>query len=130
MLGPGCEEVTLAALREFPGGLQVGGTALKFFSDRLYDLSLTVPHHPRDLGGITTANAKTYIEAGASQVIVTSFVFRDGAVDLERLQELVELVGKERIVIDLSCRKKPDNPSGPYYVVTNKWTQYTDYEVK
>jgi phosphoribosylformimino-5-aminoimidazole carboxamide ribotide isomerase len=63
-------------------------------------------------------------------VIVTSFVFRDGAVDLGRLQELVDLVGKERIVIDLSCRKKPDNPSGPYYVVTNKWTQYTDYEVK
>jgi phosphoribosylformimino-5-aminoimidazole carboxamide ribotide isomerase len=63
-------------------------------------------------------------------VIVTSYVFRDGEVDLVRLKELVDLVGKERIVIDLSCRKKPDNPQGPYYVVTNKWTQYTNYEVK
>ena len=107
MLGPNCEEAALAALRTFPGGLQLGG-------------------------GITLDNAMPYLEAGASHVIVTSFVFRDGAVDLTRLQALRDLVGKERLVIDLSCRKKPEDrerPDAPYYVVTNKWTQYTNYAV-
>ena len=48
----------LAALRAYPGGLQVGG-------------------------GITDANASEFLEAGASAVIVTSFVFRDGRIDYE-----------------------------------------------
>jgi len=104
MLGPKCEDSALSSLRAFPGGLQIGG-------------------------GITLDNAKQYLEAGASHVIVTSFVFKDGKVDLERLQSLVALVGKKRLVIDLSCRRRPENPTGPFYVVTNKWTLYTDYEV-
>jgi phosphoribosylformimino-5-aminoimidazole carboxamide ribotide isomerase len=105
MLGPGCEEAALEALNTFPGGLQIGG-------------------------GITCDNAKKYLDAGASHVVVTSFVFQNGQIDMDRLRALVSLVGKDRIVIDLSCRKKPENPDGPYYVVTNKWTQFTDYEVK
>jgi len=104
MLGPQCEDAALDSLRAFPRGLQIGG-------------------------GITTENAMQYLDAGASHVIVTSFVFRDGKVDLERLQSLVALVGKERLVIDLSCRRKPDAPDGPFYVVTNKWTLFTDYAV-
>ena len=110
MLGPNCEEAAFAALRTFPGGLQIGG-------------------------GITIDNAMQYLDAGASHVVVTSYVFRDGQVDLPRLSALRDLVGKERLVLDLSCRKKPVNANtpasdtNPYYVVTNKWTQYTDYTV-
>ena len=71
----------LAALTEYPGGLQVGG-------------------------GITVENAGEFLDAGASHVIVTSYVFRDGRIDYERLDELVEAVGKERLVLDLSCKKR------------------------
>lgn len=85
------------ALKAFPGGLQIGG-------------------------GITTENAKEFIEAGATHVIVTSYVFRDGIVDYDRLNALVDAVGKEHIVLDLSCRKKDED----YYVVTNRWQTFTD----
>lgn len=71
----------------------------------------------------------TYIDAGASHVIVTSHVFHDGNISFDRLEELVRLIGKERLVIDLSCRKRPENPAGPFYVVTDKWTKYTDYAI-
>lgn len=70
-----------------------------------------------------------YLEAGALHVIVTSFVFNEGVIDLPRLQALSKLVGKERLVIDLSCRKKIDDGSGLFYVVTNKWTKYTDFAI-
>ena len=85
-----------AALRAYPGGLQVGG-------------------------GIHADNAKEYLEAGASQVIVTSYVFHDGAVDYERLKELVSAIGKERLVLDLSCRKI----EGQYRIVTDRWQKAT-----
>lgn len=81
------------------------------------------------LGGITSANAKKYIELGATHVIVTSFVFQDGQINFERLKELVKLVGKEKLILDLSCRKKKDDDSNTFYVVTNKWTKYTDFPV-
>ena len=79
-------------------------------------------------GGINDTNAQEWLDYGASHVIVTSFVFRNGTIDLERLQNLVNTVGgKERLVLDLSCRKKTDD--GPYYVVTDRWQTYTDYPV-
>ncbi len=87
----------LAALKEYPGGLQVGG-------------------------GITTQNAKEYLEAGASHVIVTSFVFHDGKVDFKRLEELAEVVGREHLVLDLSCKKV----DGVYRIVTDRWQKLTD----
>lgn len=87
----------LLALKEYPGGLQVGG-------------------------GINPSNAKEFLDAGASHVIVTSYVFRDGKIDYERLEEMVRLVGKEHLVLDLSCRKKGDE----YYIVTDRWQKYTD----
>ncbi|MBD5527344.1 MAG: phosphoribosylformimino-5-aminoimidazole carboxamide ribotide isomerase [Lachnospiraceae bacterium] len=86
----------LAALRAYPGGLQVGG-------------------------GIHGGNAGEYLEAGASQVIVTSYVFHDGRVDYERLEELKSLVGRERLVLDLSCRKL----EGQYRIVTDRWQKAT-----
>ena len=87
----------LAALQVYPGGLQVGG-------------------------GITAENAHEFLRAGASHVIVTSYVFRDGRVDYDRLEKLVQAVGKEHLVLDLSCRKK----DGSYYIVTDRWQKFTD----
>lgn len=100
MLGPGNEQAALSALHTYPGGLQVGG-------------------------GITAQNARHYLDAGASHVIVTSYIFHDGILDMERLGRLVEAVGKERLVIDLSCRKR----EGKWFVVTDKWTKFSDFEV-
>lgn len=87
----------LAALRAYPGGLQVGG-------------------------GIHRGNAEEYLEAGASQVIVTSYVFHDGRVDFERLEELKSALGRERLVLDLSCRKL----EGQYRIVTDRWQKATE----
>ncbi len=100
MLGPGNEQAALAALQAYPGGLQVGG-------------------------GITAENAKQYIDAGASHVIVTSYIFHDGLLDMERLNKLVHTVGRDKLVIDLSCRKRDDK----WFVVTDKWTKFSDFEV-
>lgn len=91
------KEQALIALSAFPMGLQAGG-------------------------GITDRNAEEFLEAGASHVIVTSFVFREGRIDYERLGQLVKAVGRERIVLDLSCRKK----DGKYYIMTDRWQKYTD----
>ena len=100
MLGPGNEDAALDALSAWPGGMQVGG-------------------------GITAANAKYWLERGASAVIVTSYVFKDGQVYEERLRELVDLVGRDKLVIDLSCRQR----HGRYYVVTDRWQKFTEVEV-
>merc|ERR1711871_464099 len=62
--------------------------------------------------------------------VVTSFVFREGEIQFERSESLVSLVGKDRLVLDLSCRRRKDDPSDEnFYVVTNKWTRYTDYPI-
>jgi phosphoribosylformimino-5-aminoimidazole carboxamide ribotide isomerase len=95
-LGPGNQEAALAALKAFPGGMQMGG-------------------------GITPENAGFFLDAGASHVIVTSYVFREGRVDYERLDYLVKTVGKERLVLDLSCRKR----DGDYWIVTDRWKNFT-----
>ena len=87
----------LAALNAYPGGLQIGG-------------------------GITPANAEEYLDAGASHVIVTSYVFKDGKLHYDRLGEMVTAVSKEKLVLDLSCRKKGND----YYIVTDRWQKYTD----
>ncbi len=88
------------ALNAYPNGLQIGG-------------------------GITAENAREYIEAGASHVIVTSYVFKDGEIQWDNLRKLVGEVGKEHVVLDLSCRKK----DGRYYVVTNRWQTFTQVQV-
>ena len=87
----------LKALAAWPGGLQIGG-------------------------GIHDENAEEFLRAGASQVIVTSFVFKDGQFKEENLNRLVHAVGKEQLVLDLSCRKKDD----AYYIVTDRWQKFTD----
>lgn len=72
-----------------------------------------------------------YLEAGAAQVIVTSFVFHDGSIDFHRLSALRDLVGRHRLVLDLSCRRKAgcQEDSQTFFVVTNKWTKYTDFAI-
>lgn len=102
MLGAdeGSRKAAMEATAAFPGGLHVGG-------------------------GINASNAMDFIDAGASHVIVTSFVFRDGILDEERLQQLVKLVGKERLVLDLSCRAR----DGQYWVVTDRWQKFSGLSV-
>jgi len=76
-------------------------------------------------GGITTENAAQFLDAGASHVIVTSYVFKDGMINMGRLEKLKSEVGRERLVLDLSCRKK-DNE---YYVVTDRWQKFTEMKL-
>ncbi len=90
----------ILALEEYPQGLQVGG-------------------------GITADNAPDYIRAGASHVIVTSYVFKGGIIRYDRLSELEKTVGKEHLVLDLSCKKTSDG----YYIVTDRWQNMTQEKV-
>ena len=95
-LGPGNEAAALTALQTWPDGLQIGG-------------------------GIGLENAAQWIDAGAQAVIVTSWVFHDGVVDESRLQHLSTKIGKNRLVLDLSCRKR----DGQYLIVTDRWQTFT-----
>lgn len=86
----------LEALRAYPGGLQAGG-------------------------GITPQNAAEFLNAGASHVIVTSYVFRQGKICYDRLEEMQKAVGKEHLVLDVSCRRLSEE----YFVVTDRWQRVT-----
>ena len=94
------KQQAMLALREYPGGLQVGG-------------------------GITAENANEFLQAGASHVIVTSYVFRDGKIHYDNLRKLCDAVGKEQLVLDLSCRKRGED----YYIVTDRWQKFTDERI-
>ena len=100
LLGPGNETAARAALAAYPGGLQLGG-------------------------GVNVDNAAAWLDAGASHVIVTSWVFQGGRVDFERLASLTRAVGRERLVIDLSCRVR----DGEYFVVTDRWQKFTNVTI-
>ena len=76
-------------------------------------------------GGIHAENAEEFLEAGASHVIVTSYVFCDGKINWKNMEKLKHAVGKENVVIDLSCRKKEDG----YYIVTDRWQKFTDVKL-
>jgi len=100
MLGPGNEEAAAEALAAWPGGLQIGG-------------------------GITADNAASWLERGASHVIVTSYLFQNGRLREDHLERIVSEVGRERLVIDLSCKRK----DGRWFVVTDRWTVFSDFEL-
>jgi phosphoribosylformimino-5-aminoimidazole carboxamide ribotide isomerase, eukaryotic type len=100
MLGSGNEDAALRALKAYPKGLQIGG-------------------------GITTDNAEFYINNGASHDIVTSYVFKNGEINFENLNRLRDKVGKNNLVLDLSCRVK----NNKYFVVTDRWQKFTNFEV-
>ena len=101
MLGPGSEDAARSALAAYPSGLQLGG-------------------------GITADNAGAWLEYGATHVIVTSFLFEQGTLSASRLQAMVHAVGKDRLVIDISCRRGHD---GEYYVATNRWQTVTTTQI-
>lgn len=73
-------------------------------------------------GGITADNAGEFLNAGATHVIVTSYVFKNGRINYTNLQNLVNAVGKQHIVLDLSCKRAGDD----YYIVTDRWQKMTD----
>lgn len=104
------KQQAVEALHAYPGGLQIGG-------------------------GITAENARFYIEEGASHVIVTSYVFKDGKINYDNLNKLVAAVGKEHVVLDLSCRYAAENGiheeqmKPGYYVVTDRWQKFTTEKV-
>jgi phosphoribosylformimino-5-aminoimidazole carboxamide ribotide isomerase len=100
MLGPGNETAAREALAAFPDGMHVGG-------------------------GINLDNAQSWLDAGASHVIVTSWLFRDGKVDLDRVRALAAAIGKQRLVLDLSCRRRDDE----YWVVTDRWQNFTEFRI-
>jgi len=105
MLGKGNNEAAKAALAAYPGGLQVGG-------------------------GITADNAKEYLDAGASHVIVTSWIFPEGKLDRERLELLSKTVGRERLVLDLSCKRVSAPEESPRWkIAINRWQTLIDIEV-
>ena len=99
-LGPGNEDAAKEALAAWPGGLQIGG-------------------------GIHTDNAQEWLAAGASHVIVTSWLFENASFSRDRLRQLVEKTGPERLVIDLSCRRTPHG----WTVAMDRWQTLTDLEV-
>ena len=90
----------MLALAAYQGGLQIGG-------------------------GVSPDNAGEYLKAGASHVIVTSYVFKDGKISWEKLEQMEQAAGKEHLVLDLSCRKK----DGLYYIVTDRWQKFTEHVV-
>lgn len=76
-------------------------------------------------GGMTDENAAFFLEQGASHIIVTSFVFKEGKINVDNLKKIFAVTGKERLVLDLSCRKK----DGTYYIVTDRWQKFTDVKL-
>lgn len=90
------KEQALLALRAYPGGMQVGG-------------------------GMNPDNAWEFLDAGASHVIATSYVFREGVIRYEHLQYLADTVGREHLVLDLSCRRQGSD----YFIVTDRWQKST-----
>ena len=99
-LGVGNQDAARAALQAWPGGMQYGG-------------------------GVNPQNASLFLDAGASHVIVTSYVFSSGRIDYGKLDRLVNVVGREHLVLDLSCRRR----NGDFYVVTDRWQHFTEEKV-
>lgn len=99
-LGPGNQEQALSALSKWPGGLQFGG-------------------------GVNADNAQTFLDAGASHVIVTSYLFDGGQFSWSRLEEVKSVTGKDRLILDLSCRR---TESG-WNIATDRWQTVTELGV-
>ncbi len=97
---PETKQEALQSLKSFPNGLQIGG-------------------------GITDQNAKEFLNAWASHVIVSSYIFENGKLSYEKLEKLIAITGKDRLVLDLSCRKKDDK----YIVVIDRWQTFTNFEI-
>jgi len=100
MLGAGNEEAAERALKAYPNGMQIGG-------------------------GINSENAEKYLEAGAAAVIVTSYIFPNGKFSLENLKAISSKIGKENLVVDLSCY----GAQNKWIVAINRWQTLTDFHI-
>ncbi len=100
MLGPDNKDAAFESLGAFKGGLQVGG-------------------------GVIPDNALCYLNAGASHVIVTSYVFQNGQFKEDSLSYISSIVGRDKLVLDLSCKMK----NGAYWVVTDRWQRFTSLQI-
>lgn len=96
-LGPGNKQAAESALAAYPEGLQIGG-------------------------GVELMNAAGWLDAGASHVIVTSWLFPDAVLSRDRVESLAVEVGASRVVIDLSARFV----NGDYVVFIDRWRKATD----
>lgn len=104
-LGAGNTDAAREAMSAWPGGMQIGG-------------------------GINIRNAVEWLEAGASKVIVTSWLFdQDGRFREDRLRELAQEVGREKIVVDLSCRRTVNDHQSGWTVAMNRWQTLTDLKI-
>lgn len=99
-LGPGNQEQALNALRAWPQGLQFGG-------------------------GVNAENATAYLEAGASHVIVTSYLFEGGQFCWKRLETITREIGSDQLVLDLSCRRSEQG----WKIATDRWQTITDTKI-
>ena len=100
-LGQGNESAAQEALKAYPQGMQIGG-------------------------GIHSQNAESYLQQRASAVIVTSFLFdAKGHFQKSKLDAMVSAVGKENLVIDLSCRRFASG----WIVAMNRWQTPTDLQI-
>ena len=103
-------------------------TTSPYYEETKRQAMLALSAYPKGLqvgGGIHCENAESFLDAGASHVIVTSYVFRDGKISWENLKKLEQVVGKKHLVLDLSCRKK----DGTYFIVTDRWQKFTEVQV-
>ena len=99
-----------------------------YYEADLEQAKLALAAYPQGLqigGGINADNAEQFLDMGARQVIVTSYVFKDGKVNYNNLEKILAAVGKEHLVLDLSCRKK----DGDYYIVTDRWQKFTEEKI-
>ena len=94
------QQEVIKALKSYPAGLCVGGS-------------------------ITSDNAQKFLNAGARQVIISSYVFTKGKLNLKRLQKIVRTIGKENLILDLSCKKN----SKTYFVAINRWQTLTNFKI-
>ena len=99
-LGKGNTQASMEALQAYPDAMQIGG-------------------------GMNNENCESYLNAGASHIIVTSFVFQNGTLNEKNLEAMIRATGKEKLVLDLSCRKKDDK----YWIVTDRWQKFTEVEL-
>ena len=100
----------------------------QYYEEDVRQACLTLSAYPGGLqigGGMTAENAAFFLEQGASHIIVTSYVFKDGKINYENLEKIVAVTGKEHLVLDLSCRKKGED----YYIVTDRWQKFTDVKL-
>jgi len=99
-LGPGNQQAVLAALAKWPQGLQFGG-------------------------GVNAENAESFLNAGASHVIVTSALFVNGQFSFEKLEQIKQVTGRDKLILDLSCRKTQDG----WNIATNRWQTVTQTQI-